>query len=68
MKKNHRHSWRLLLLLGISAFSPPGQRYTSEIAKNLDIFASLFKRLTPCMLMVNPNQLIHLGIDAMLNS
>lgn len=56
------------LLILISAFSPPGQRYF-EIAKNLDIFASLFKEVNSLYVdEVNPNQLVRTGIDAMLNS
>jgi len=58
----------LVFLVGISAFSPPGQRYF-EIAKNLDIFATLFKEVNALYVdEVNPNQLVRVGIDAMLNS
>jgi carboxyl-terminal processing protease len=68
MKKTTSIALTLVLLLGISAFSPPGQRYF-EIAKNLDIFATLFKEVNTLYVdEVNPNQLIRTGIDAMLNS
>jgi carboxyl-terminal processing protease len=68
MKRTTSLVLTLVLLLGISAFSPVGQRYF-EIAKNLDIFASLFKEVNTLYVdEVNPNQLIRTGIDAMLNS
>jgi carboxyl-terminal processing protease len=50
------------------AFTPPAERYF-EIAKNLDIFATLFKEVNAMYVdEVNPNQLIRTGIDAMLES
>lgn len=50
------------------SFTPPAERYF-EIAKNLDIFASLFKEVNAMYVdEVNPNQLIRTGIDAMLIS
>jgi len=50
------------------SFTPPAERYF-EIAKNLDIFASLFKEVNALYVdEVNPNQLIRTGIDAMLGS
>ncbi|MEK6783656.1 MAG: S41 family peptidase [Bacteroidota bacterium] len=56
------------VLLGILSFTPPAERYF-EIAKNLDIFASLFKEVNALYVdEINPNQLIRTGIDAMLNS
>jgi carboxyl-terminal processing protease len=68
MKKSTSLLFFVVLLIGISAFSPPGQRYF-EIAKNLDIFASLFKEVNTLYVdEVNPNQLVRTGIDAMLNS
>lgn len=60
----------LLPLVGIIAFSfsTPAERYF-EIAKNLDIFASLFKEVNALYVDdVNPNQLMRTGIDAMLSS
>ncbi|MEP2671636.1 MAG: S41 family peptidase [Cyclobacteriaceae bacterium] len=60
----------LIPVLGVFAFSftPPAERYF-EIAKNLDIFASLFKEVNALYVdEVNPNQLIRTGIDAMLLS
>ena len=68
MKKSTSISLTIVLLILISAFSPPGQRYF-EIAKNLDIFATLFKEVNSLYVdEVNPNQLVRTGIDAMLNS
>lgn len=68
MKKTTSILLTLALLISISAFSPPGQRYF-EIAKNLDIFATLFKEVNTLYVdEVNPNQLVRTGIDAMLNS
>lgn len=66
---------KLLIILLIPAlavfafsFTPPAERYF-EIAKNLDIFASLFKEVNALYVdEVNPNQLIRTGIDAMLGS
>jgi carboxyl-terminal processing protease len=50
------------------AFTSPADRYF-EIAKNLDIFATLFKEVNALYVdEVNPNHLIRTGIDAMLNS
>lgn len=68
MKKSTYILLTFVLVLGISALTPPAQRYF-EIAKNLDIFASLFKEVNNLYVdEVNPNQLIRTGIDAMLNS
>lgn len=60
----------LVVVVGLTAlsFTPPAERYF-EIAKNLDIFASLFKEVNALYVdEVNPNKLIRTGIDAMLNS
>jgi carboxyl-terminal processing protease len=68
MKKSTSIILTFGVLMLISAFSPPAQRYF-EIAKNLDIFASLFKEVNSLYVdEVNPNQLVRTGIDAMLNS
>ncbi|HNP95075.1 MAG TPA: S41 family peptidase [Cyclobacteriaceae bacterium] len=59
-----------IVTLGLVAlsFTPPAERYF-EIAKNLDIFASLFKEVNALYVdEVNPNKLIRTGIDAMLES
>ncbi|MEJ0030345.1 MAG: S41 family peptidase [Bacteroidota bacterium] len=54
-------------LVGMS-FTRPAERYF-EIAKNLDIFASLFREVNALYVdEVNPNKLMRTGIDAMLNS
>jgi carboxyl-terminal processing protease len=54
--------------LVLLSFTPPAERYF-EIAKNLDIFASLFKEVNAMYVdEINPNKTIRTGIDAMLNS
>ena len=56
------------MALTLVAFAPPVDRYF-EIARNLDIFASLFKEVNSLYVdEVNPNKLVRTGIDAMLNS
>ncbi len=53
--------------IGLS-FTPPAERYF-EIAKNLDVFASLFKEVNALYVdEINPNKTIRTGIDAMLAS
>jgi carboxyl-terminal processing protease len=55
------------LLIAVS-FTEPAERYF-EIAKNLDIFATLFKEVNALYVEeVNPNKLVRTGIDAMLSS
>lgn len=50
------------------SFTSPTERYF-EIAKNLDIFATLFKEVNALYVdEVNPNRLVKTGIDAMLES
>ncbi|MBY0435889.1 MAG: S41 family peptidase [Cyclobacteriaceae bacterium] len=54
--------------VALLAFIPPADRYF-EIARNLDIFATLFKEVNTLYVdEVNPNKLVRTGIDAMLNS
>lgn len=60
----------LIVLTGAIGFSftPPAERYF-EIARNLDIFASLFKEVNMWYVDdINPNKTIRTGIDAMLGS
>lgn len=60
----------LLLVCGAIglSFTPPAERYF-EIAKNLDVFASLFKEVNALYVdEINPNKTIRTGIDAMLAS
>lgn len=61
----------IFLLAGsgvLISFTQPAERYF-EIAKNLDIFASLFKEVNALYVdEINPNKAIRTGIDAMLNS
>lgn len=55
-------------LLGGFAFSDPGERYF-EIAKNLEIFGTLFREVNNFYVdEVNPNHVMKVGIDAMLKS
>ena len=58
----------LITLFAFLAFNSPGEKYF-EIAKNLDIFATLYKEVNAYYVDdVNPNQLMKEGIDAMLQS
>ena len=59
-----------VILIGIVSFSftPPADHYF-EIAKNLEIFASVFKEVNNLYVdEINPNKTIRVGIDAMLGS
>ncbi len=57
-----------LSIFALFAFNGPGDQYFA-IAKNLDIFATLFKEVNTYYVdEVNPNKLVKVGIDAMLNS
>jgi carboxyl-terminal processing protease len=68
MKKKLLYSVAILSVLICFAFTKPAERYF-EIAKNLDIFATLFKEVNDLYVDdVNPNKLVRTGIDAMLNS
>ena len=56
----------VLITLVALSFTRPAERYF-EIAKNLDIFATLFKEVNALYVDdVNPNTLIRTGIEAML--
>ena len=58
----------LMLTIGIVAAVSPTERYF-EIAKNLDIFATLFKEVNAYYVdEVDPDKMIRTGIDAMLES
>lgn len=58
----------MLTVLAALSFTRPAERYF-EIAKNLDIFATLFKEVNALYVdEVNPNTLVRTGIDAMLAS
>lgn len=70
MKVKKRYIFSLIIIVAVTGFSftPPAERYF-EIARNLDIFASLFKEVNALYVdEVNPNKLMRTGIDAMLNS
>jgi carboxyl-terminal processing protease len=57
-----------MISASLIALAPPAERYF-EIAKNLDIFATLFKEVNALYVdEVNPNTLVKTGIDAMLES
>jgi carboxyl-terminal processing protease len=57
-----------LLGLVLVAFTPPADRFF-ELAKNLEIFSSLFREVNSLYVDdVNPNVMARHGIDAMLNS
>lgn len=68
MIKKLRFAFVSLVVVIIVAASTPSERYF-EIAKNLDIFASLFKEVNALYVDdVNPNKLMRVGMDAMLAS
>lgn len=68
MKKKLIYLGFACVLLVSLSFTRPADRYF-EIAKNLDIFATLFKEVNALYVdEVNPNQLVRTGIDAMLGS
>lgn len=68
MKKSLYILLSTVVLMVCLSFTKPAERYF-EIAKNLDIFATLFKEVNALYVdEVNPNQLIRTGIDAMLAS
>jgi carboxyl-terminal processing protease len=68
MKKRIYISLAVITLLFSVSFTEPAERYF-EIAKNLDIFATMFKEVNALYVdEVNPNQLVRTGIDAMLGS
>jgi carboxyl-terminal processing protease len=68
MKKIKIYLLAAVVLVSALSFTEPAERYF-EIAKNLDIFASLFKEVNALYVdEINPNKLVRTGIDAMLNS
>jgi carboxyl-terminal processing protease len=70
MRRRNRAALILFVVVGLSllSFTPPAERYF-EIAKNLDVFASLFKEVNALYVdEINPNKTIRTGIDAMLES
>ncbi len=67
---NKKIFWIATIISVVTAlsFTDPAERYF-EIAKNLDIFATLFKEVNALYVEeVNPNKLVRTGIDAMLGS
>jgi carboxyl-terminal processing protease len=68
MKKRILYPLAAIIILTALSFTRPAERYF-EIAKNLDIFATLFKEVNALYVDdVNPNTLVRTGIDAMLAS
>lgn len=68
MKKKIIYLFSMLAIAVALSFTKPAERYF-EIAKNLDIFATLFKEVNALYVdEVNPNKLVRTGIDAMLIS
>src|SRR5574339_247006 len=68
MKKIKIYLLAAVVVVSALSFTEPAERYF-EIAKNLDIFASLFKEVNALYVdEINPNKLVRTGIDAMLNS
>lgn len=72
MKKHLKKTLLLSGFIGVAfsifSFEQPRERYF-EIAKNLDIFATLFKEVNTYYVdEVNPGKLIKVGIDGMLES
>ncbi|MEL7003463.1 MAG: PDZ domain-containing protein [Bacteroidota bacterium] len=68
LKKNIAKLLLISLTISLVAFITPSERYF-EIAKNLDIFATLFKEVNAHYVdEIEPDQLIRTGIDAMLSS
>jgi carboxyl-terminal processing protease len=68
MKKRLLYGLIPVVILVSLSFTKPAERYF-EIAKNLDIFATLFKEVNALYVDdVNPNTLVRTGIDAMLGS
>lgn len=58
----------LLLLVIMAAFTAPTERYF-EIARNLDIFATLYKEVNAYYVdEIDPDKVMRIGIDAMLAS
>ncbi len=57
-----------MLAIALFSFTPPADRFF-ELAKNLEIFSSLFREVNSLYVdEVNPNVMARHGIDAMLNS
>jgi carboxyl-terminal processing protease len=71
MKKSKKIIFVSLIILSVFsmlAFTKPGDKYF-EIAKNLDIFATLFKEVNTYYVdEISPNTIMKKGIDAMLES
>jgi carboxyl-terminal processing protease len=58
----------VIVVIVLFSYTNPGERYF-DIAKNLDIFATLFKEVNTYYVdEVNPNTLMRTGIEAMLES
>lgn len=68
MSKKAKWGLVLVLICIVFAFRSPSEKYF-EIARNLDIFATLFKEVNTYYVdTINPSTLIKTGIDGMLES
>jgi carboxyl-terminal processing protease len=68
MSKKAKWGFVLVLICAVFAFRSPSEKYF-EIARNLDIFATLFKEVNTYYVdTINPSRLIKTGIDGMLES
>jgi carboxyl-terminal processing protease len=68
MKKKSILAGLIIVTLGLVSLTLPTERYF-EITRSLDVFSSLFKEVNANYVDdVNPNKLMRVGIDAMLNS
>ena len=67
-RKNYIIAFFSIGIIGLLAFGNPSERYF-EIAKNLDIFATLFKEVNTYYVdEINPNTFMKKGIEAMLQT
>ena len=68
MKRKISLVFAVVAILGFFAFTGPGEKYF-DIAKSLDIFATLFKEVNAYYVdEVEPRKLIQTGIQGMLES
>ncbi|MFN4145833.1 MAG: S41 family peptidase [Runella sp.] len=69
MKNLSRYTLLVLSIVGLSLFSFRYEERFFEIARNLDIYATLFKELNRYYVdEINPNRLTKMSIDAMLKN
>lgn len=69
MKTLRKYSWLLVAVVGLGMLSFRYEERFFEIARNLDIYATLFKELNRYYVdEINPNRLTKMSIDAMLKN